>query len=45
MSEHPVQKYDVMWIFQDGDRRGNRKYYWAEGQSLSANQISSTYLH
>jgi len=52
-SKHPLLKYDVISISQDGGRGG-----WillpvsyllmslpSVGQSLSANQISSTYLH
>jgi len=52
-SDHPLRKYDVISIFQDGDR--NRSIllpevpvsYWlmllySEGQSLLSNQISST---
>jgi len=51
--EHPLQKYDIISNFQDGGR--DRKIpvpasyllmsLSSEGQSLSANQISSTYLN
>ena len=52
-SEHPLRKYDVISIFQDGGRGRSIllpvSYLLtslpSEHQSLSANQISSTYLN
>jgi len=52
-SKHPLQKYDVISISQNGGRDGCillpvsylLMSLHSEGQSLSANQISSRYLH